>query len=434
MLKIINLLLVCSLLQPTAITTERLIWNIPSAASLNFILENWTYAIIPLISGLVGWVTNVIALRMTFYPLKFKGIPPYLGWQGIIPSKAGIMAGKAVDLITGNLVRIEDQFQRIDVNRFIEEMAPELERVSIKIVDEIMEIQAPAIWKRLPENIKEQVYQRVSEELPVTVEVIMNEIKSNINQFFDLKAMVIATLTADKALLNRIFIKCGAKEFRFIEKSGAYFGFLFGLVQMLVWYNFQDWWFLPAAGMTVGFITNWIALKLIFKPERPIRILNFEIQGLFIKRQKEVSAEYASIISGQILTSPKIFENIFFGPRSGQVTQLIKDQVTRVVDLAAGSSKEIFQFLTGVQQYKVIKNLAYSAFVEDLKIIVSQTFNYAEQALDIEHTLRSRMQALPPTKFAGFLHPIFQEDEWKLITVGAILGGLAGVIQLYLFF
>ena len=72
--------------------------------------------------------------------------------------------------------------------------------------------------------------------------------------------------------------------------------------------------------------------------------------------------------------------------------------------------------------------------MEDLRVIISRVFNYAEEALDLENTLREKMQALPPLEFAGFLHPIFEEDEWKLITVGAILGGLAGLAQLYLLF
>ena len=279
---------------------------------MDFIIDNWTYAIIPILSGVVGWATNVLALRMTFYPLEFKGIPPYLGWQGIIPEKAGVMAGKAVDLITSNLVRIEDQFQRIDAHRLIEEMSPELERVSNKIIEEVMDAQASGLWKKLPDQIKIQLNQRVSEELPATVEALMTEVKGNINQFFDLKAMVISTLIADKGLLNKIFLKCGAKEFKFIEKSGGIFGFVFGLVQMLFWYSFQAWWILPVFGLLVGFITNWVALKLIFKPEKAIRLGQLEIQGLFIKRQNEVSAEYASIIAGQVLTSPKIFDSIFF--------------------------------------------------------------------------------------------------------------------------
>ncbi|MFB6350777.1 MAG: hypothetical protein ABEK29_03175, partial [Bradymonadaceae bacterium] len=56
------------------------------------------YLTIPFLAALVGWATNVIALKMTFYPLEFVGLPPWFGWQGIIPSKARKMANKAVDL------------------------------------------------------------------------------------------------------------------------------------------------------------------------------------------------------------------------------------------------------------------------------------------------------------------------------------------------
>jgi len=401
---------------------------------MDFILENWTYGLIPFISAIVGWATNVLALRMTFYPLEFKGIPPYLGWQGIIPSKAGVMAGKAVDLITKNLVKIEEQFRQIDSHRVVEEMSPELERVSKKIIEEVMKTQAPAVWARLPDPVRKQLHHRVNEDLPVTVEEFMQEINKNVNKFFDLRAMVISTLVADKGLLNKIFIKCGIEEFRFIERSGAYFGFLFGLIQMVIWYNIQPVWLLPLAGILVGFTTNWLALKLIFKPAKPWKVGNLQIQGLFIKRQNEVSAEYAAIIAGQILTSSKIFDSIFYGTKSEHVMELIKKHVTKIIDLAAGRSKEILQLVTGSRKYEIMKNIAFSSFKEDLRIIISRVYNYTEQALDLESTLRTRMQALPPAEFAGFLHPIFEENEWKLITVGAILGGLAGLAQLYLLF
>jgi uncharacterized membrane protein YheB (UPF0754 family) len=399
---------------------------------MDFLTQYWIYGLIPIISAFVGWTTNILALRMTFYPVEFYGIPPYLGWQGIIPSKAGIMAGKAVDLITKNLIRIEEQFEHIDSHRIVQEMAPELEKVSIKIIEEVMSTQAHGLWSHLPAVVRSQVHQQVKDDLPVNVEQLMKEISVNISELFDLRGMVVSTLMTDRELLNKIFLKCGAQEFKFIEKSGAYFGFLFGLIQMVIWYYVQPWWLLPLAGLLVGFCTNWLALKLIFKPEKPWKFGKLHVQGLFIKRQNEVSAEYASIIAGQILTSPKIFDSIFFGSNAGAVSNLIKKHVTAAVDMAAGSSKELIQLVTGSKKYKIIQNIAFSSFMEDLRIIVSQAFNYAEEALDLENTLLSRMQALPPWEFASFLHPIFEEDEWKLITVGAILGGLAGLAQLYL--
>ena len=45
--------------------------------------EFWQYLSIPVIAALIGWTTNWLAIKMTFYPLEFVGKPPLLGWQGI---------------------------------------------------------------------------------------------------------------------------------------------------------------------------------------------------------------------------------------------------------------------------------------------------------------------------------------------------------------
>ena len=54
--------------------------------------------------------------------------------------------------------------------------------------------------------------------------------------------------------------------------------------------------------------------------------------------------------------------------------------------------------------------------------------------MDLETTFRTRMQALSSPEFVNFLRPVFQEDELKLIIVGAILGMLAGIGQLVFIF
>jgi hypothetical protein len=42
------------------------------------------------------------------------------------------------------------------------------------------------------------------------------------------------------------------------------------------------------------------------------------------------------------------------------------------------------------------------------------------------------MRQLTPVEFEGILRPAFQQDEWKLIAVGAIIGGLVGELQVLL--
>ena len=72
-------------------------------------------------------------------------------------------------------------------------------------------------------------------------------------ELLDIKGMVVEELTKDKTLLNEIFLTVGEKEFKFIEKSGIYFGFIFGVIQMVIWYFVSDlsgaWTLLPIGGV-----------------------------------------------------------------------------------------------------------------------------------------------------------------------------------------
>ncbi|MEZ4826965.1 MAG: hypothetical protein R3C61_11900 [Bacteroidia bacterium] len=398
----------------------------------------WQYASIPFVSAIVGWGTNVIALKMTFYPLNFIGVWK-IGWQGIIPSKAGTMAGKAVDLLTKKLITIEDRFEQIEPDRVAEEMEPALERLSEQIIRETLEEQAPVLWESAPPLLKQRIFQKAAEDLPHVVEGLMQDVKNNISELFDLRAMVVEELENDRDLLNQIFLNVGREEFRFIERSGFYFGFLFGLLQMAIYFfltssGYAAGWTLPAAGLIVGWATNYLALKMIFQPLHPRKVGFWTVQGLFIKRQMEVAEEYARIVTERILTSKNIFERLVTGPASDRLTGIIHLHVKKAVDDIAGISKPLIQLTQGTRKYIQIKNVVSQRFVEELPHSIKHIFGYAEEALDIENTLRTKMQALGPVEFVSFLRPIFQEDEWKLILVGAILGLLAGMGQLLVIF
>ncbi|WP_245574462.1 DUF445 domain-containing protein [Hugenholtzia roseola] len=393
------------------------------------------YASIPLTSGLIGWLTNWMALLMTFYPLEYVGVRP-LGWQGIIPSKARKMATKSVDLLTAKLLKIEEQFEKIDPLRVSEEMSPELKKVANKILDEVMEAQIPTIWRNTPQAVRKQIYDRVHEELPNSVAEVMSDIKTQIKDLLDLKRLVIEALMADKQLINEIFLRCGKEEFKFIERSGFWFGGLFGLVQTVAVYYFPSgsWWILPSFGLIVGYLTNVLALKLIFEPQLPINILGlYRLQGLFLKRQKEVAREYAGIITTEILTTESMFEFLVRGPASHKLGMLMQQHVDNLVDKVvqetAGGSRPVVSLVAG-RRIDIAKNIVLYEFMRELPISVKYVFAYAEQALNLRGMLEEKMSALPPDEFEGFLRPAFQEDEWILILVGAILGFVAGLVQL----
>ncbi|WP_338764354.1 hypothetical protein WAF17_21535 [Bernardetia sp. ABR2-2B] len=392
------------------------------------------YLSIPISSGIIGWATNWMALLMTFYPLEYVGIKPF-GWQGIIPSKAQKMATKSVEMLTSKLLRIEERFEQLDPIIVARQMQPELETLSVKIINEAMEAQAGIIWKNTPIPIKKQIYERAKQEIPNAVVDIMLEVNGEIDKLLDLKRIAIETLMADKQLVNEIFLRCGEKEFKFIEVSGFWFGGIFGLAQMVLSYNFSSgsWFILPGCGLIVGYLTNVLALKLIFEPLEPINILGiYKFQGLFLKRQKEVAREYAKVITEKILPTEVMTEYLVRGPASDKLAVIINKEVSNLVDDVvediAGASRPIFTLVAG-KRMDIAKNIIMFHFMRELPIVVKQTEEYAGEALNIENTLAERMGNLSFKEFEGFLRPVFQEDEWILILVGAILGMFAGILQ-----
>ena len=396
--------------------------------------EIWKYLSIPVIAALIGWTTNWLAIKLTFYPLNFIGIPPFLGWQGIIPSKAEKMARISVDATISKIGTVQEIFEYIDPRILSQYIVNNTIPRTEEYVDEIMLAEHPTFWENLPERARNMVYERVRQRSPELVDNLVEEFSENAEDLLDIQAMVVERLTEDRSLLNRIFQECGETEFRFIINSGLWFGFAFGIIQMIVWYFSQAGWVLPAFGLAVGWATNWIALNLIFRPLHPVKIGPFRVQGLFLRRQPEVARSFCHIVTHEILTVGNLVDAVLNGPKRERARNMVRKHMKKLVDETAGMGKAFTQMAFGPTSFANLKNR-----VGELSInIAADTFDdpvfEQDRAQAVADLMRQRMEELSPDEFQDLLRPCFQEDEIKLIMVGAALGFMAGLGQLVFIF
>lgn len=392
------------------------------------------FASIPVIAGLVGWMTNWIAIKLTFSPLEFVGFKPFLGWQGIIPSKARKMAEICVDSTLSRIGTVTEVIEQMDPNSIGEHILETLHPRVDELVDEIMLKRHPTLWKNMPKPMRQLCYERVSQELPATIDALVAEMSPKIESLFDLKAMIVDHLEHDKALLNRIFLECGQNEFRFIIKSGLWFGFLFGLPQLLLWYVIPNPWILPVCGFLVGWATNWVALNMIFRPVEPKRIGRLTIHGLFLKRQNEVSETFCTLITDEILTVKQIANAMLTGVHADRTRAIIQRQFEDLVDDAAGIVKPLTQMALGPENFAALKKDTGLKAIDLSRETLSDPLFNRERAQAVKQIMSERMKQLPSKDFQDLLRPCFQEDEFKLIAIGGVLGFLAGLSQLVYIF
>lgn len=207
-----------------------------------------------------------------------------------------------------------------------------------------------------------------------------------------------------------------------MTNSGLWFGFLLGLIQMGVALFWDNPWSLSIGGGIVGLATNWLALKWIFEPVDPTRIGPFILQGKFLRRQPEVAKEFSEFFARNILTSDKLWTSVLTDPQtspafgalfSSHFSHFVK-RVTR--GFGMGLEPETMQ-------------LAATKALSKLPSHVPVLYEYMDKTLQLETTLRERMEKMTSRQFERVLHPIFEEDELTLILAGAVLGFAAGLVQ-----
>src|SRR5690554_6363662 len=153
--------------------------------------EFWQYLTIPMVAALIGWSTNWLATKMTFYPLEFIGKPPLLGWQGITPSMARKMAAISVEATISKIGTVQEIFAQIDPKvlaaHIIYTVDPRIE----EYVDEMMLREYPTFWENLPVSARKMVYERVRKSTPQLVDNLVEDVSDNIEGLLDIKSMEI---------------------------------------------------------------------------------------------------------------------------------------------------------------------------------------------------------------------------------------------------
>jgi uncharacterized membrane protein YheB (UPF0754 family) len=411
---------------------------------------------IPFFTGAIGYLTNWTGVLMLFYPVHFKGlrIAPLrhvvrmlprrirqipglmvggIGWQGIVPSRAAKMGSLAVDVGIAKLGTPSEFWDQLEPEKMAQQIV-EVTRDDMRgTVDHIMTREHPQLWADLPARVRETVYARVLEQLPAIVSGLTDRIGSNLDQLLDIKLMVIKRFEEQPELANRVFLDMGGRELRFIKNFGFYFGFLLGIPVAALTHFVTYWWLLPILGVVIGYVTNWVALWMIYEPRESHRVGPLRVQGLFIRRQPEVSDVYARIVSDEILTMRNFGRELLEGPRSDRTRALIETSMRPAVDRAAGRARTPLRVAVGTREYDRISHEFAVEPVEHLMTPLEDPSFSQSQSQTMRKLIAERMRELPEQDFGEMLRTATRQDEWLLLLHGAVLGLAGGLIHLGIF-
>jgi uncharacterized membrane protein YheB (UPF0754 family) len=165
----------------------------------------------------------------------------------------------------------------------------------------------------------------------------------------------------------------------------------------------------------------------------PRRIWRWTVQGLFLKRQREVAQVYATIIADDIVTVRNIGNELLHGPRADRTRAMIQNALRPAVDRATGAVQPLVRMAVGPREYDAIRDSLAAEGVEyTMTPLQDEHFN-REQSLSIRELIGERIREMSTRDFAELLRSGMREDEWLLVLHGAVLGFGAGLVHLAIF-
>lgn len=189
------------------------------------------------IGAIIGWVTNILAIKLIFRPIRPVNIPIInLKIEGLIPKRRTEIAKSIGDVVEQELISVED----IITNMIKEEDKDNLMRALKLKVDEIIEQKLPPfIPVSFKGMIKEYLDKIIKEEIGHVIEDLSGYLIHKSANRIKIGKMVEDKINEfDLEKLEEIIINIAKKELKHIEVLGLILGFFIGILQGLIVMNF----------------------------------------------------------------------------------------------------------------------------------------------------------------------------------------------------
>ena len=179
----------------------------------------------------------------------------------------------------------------------------------------------------------------------------------------------------------------------------------------------------------IGWITNWVAIKMLFRPHREINFGLFKIQGLIPKRKAEIGSGIANIIQNELISVKDVISNIDREEFSKRLNKLIDEVLNKNLKKKV---KEKFPFLQVFFTDKVAKdigNAIKSIIMENQEKIFEIFSNYAEENIDFEIIISDKISNFSLDKLEEIITLLAIKELKHIEVIGAVLGMIIGAVQ-----
>ncbi|GDX44326.1 membrane protein [Bacteroidota bacterium] len=196
----------------------------------------------------------------------------------------------------------------------------------------------------------------------------------------------------------------------------------------------MNYWLIliPLISAFIGWFTNWIAIKMLFHPREPKKILGLTFQGIFPKRQQQFAEKLGKLVSTELLSFSDIEEKITSPQNVEKLMPFVEAKVDEFLRVKLNDAFPIISMFIGENTIQQLKGI----FMQELQVIFPEVINkhvkQLQSQLDLEKIISEKVAGFSSDKLEQILNQIMSKEFRFVEIIGGILGFIIGLLQILL--
>lgn len=182
----------------------------------------------------------------------------------------------------------------------------------------------------------------------------------------------------------------------------------------------------------IGWITNWVAIKMLFRPHNEINLGLFKIQGLIPKRRAEIGTGIADVIQNELISIKDVIANIDREEFSKRLNDLIDDVLEKNLKTKVKEKFPVMQMFFSDKMAKDVSNTIKGIVMENQEKIFEIFSNYAEENIDFSTIIKDKISNFSLDKLEEIINDLAKKELKHIEVIGAILGAFIGLVQYFI--
>lgn len=189
---------------------------------------------------------------------------------------------------------------------------------------------------------------------------------------------------------------------------------------------------IPVISAFIGWFTNWIAIKMLFHPKEPKKILGVTFQGIFPKRQQQFAVKLGKLVSNELLSFAEIEQKISDPENVTKLLPVLEQHIDTFLREKLTTEIPMIGMLIGDKTIAQVKGVFIKELEELFPILMQQYMATLENELDLEKIVVQKVGQFSSNKLEEILNQIMATEFRFVEIIGGVLGFIIGLLQVLL--